>query len=113
MGKDDHKGQRTTRELDLSQLAALTKQPLVEKRVASGTAPPLPDDETDEAATPPLPVVSLSRTMTVDDPMTTAMLAEIARRTQTAELDDELIEALLGKIDAGETSHPHTRRRTR
>ena len=45
--------------------------------------------------------------------MTTGLLAEVARRSQTADFDEELIKEVLNKIDRGETTHPHTRRRVR
>lgn len=94
MGKRDDK--RTTREFDATQLAALTKEP-----------------EPDEEARFPAPPVNVGRAATIDDPLTTGLLAEVARRSQTAEFDDDVIQDLLDNFDSGETHHPHTRRRSR
>jgi hypothetical protein len=101
MGKRDDKGPplRTpsaTREFDTSRLAALTKQPLPEGVEVSE----------DEAG------ISIGRAATVTDPLTTSLLAEVARRSQTADFDEELVQQVLDKLDEGETSHPHTRRRS-
>jgi hypothetical protein len=97
MGKPDDRAPRITREFDTGKLAALTKQPL-------------PDEEVKAAEPPP---IAVGRAATIDDPMTTGLLAEVARRSQTTDFDDDLINDVLTKIDSGETSHPHTRRRTR
>jgi acyl-CoA reductase-like NAD-dependent aldehyde dehydrogenase len=51
------------------------------------------------------------RTLTVEDPLTTQLLAEVARRTRTIDIDDEADEAT--NLAAAETPHPHTRRRPR
>ena len=100
MGKRDDTRSRPTKEFDSAKLAALTKEQLTEaeaKRVV------LPEGTED---------VSLGRTATLDDPMTTGLLAEVARRSQTSEFDDDTIKDVLEKISSGETNHPHTRRRT-
>jgi hypothetical protein len=62
------------------------------------------DDEDIAAGTPPQPVESLvGRTMTVDDPMTTRLLAEVARRptreipAPTVEVDGDWV--LTGPIE--------------
>lgn len=88
MGKGDN---RITKEFDPKKLAELTK--------ATGNA-----DE-DHAA----PILSVGRTKTLDDPMTTALLAEVAQRSKTADFDREVIEVLLDSIE--DTTHPHIRRR--
>ncbi|HEY5927819.1 MAG TPA: hypothetical protein VIV11_39305 [Kofleriaceae bacterium] len=106
MGKRDDIRSRTTREFDSARLAALTKQP---EREVQQIAAPTPE-ETEPAADAEL---SIGRTTTLDDPMTTGLLAEVARRSQTADFDEELIKEVLNKIDAGDTTHPHTRRRSR
>lgn len=109
MGKGDNSKSRTTREFDAARLAALTRQPLPDEvlpqieRAARGTPPPQ-----DDAA----PELALGRTKTLDDPMTTGLLAEVARRSQTTDFDEDLIQEVLEKIDSGETNHPHTRRRS-
>jgi hypothetical protein len=97
MGKGDH---RKTRELDKAQLAELTER-----------------SSEDRTATPN---VTLGRTKTLDDPMTTGLLAEVSRRSQTQEFEGEVIDALLESIDDGDTalivdsapgSHPRVTRR--
>jgi hypothetical protein len=97
MGKGDDNRPRPTRELKPQHLAALTKQPLPE-----GT------QVTEEEV-----VVSLGRTTTLNDPLTTSLLNEVARRSQTQEFDDERIEELIKNIDQGDSRHPHVRRRTK
>jgi hypothetical protein len=108
MGKRDDSSPRATREFDTARLAALTKQPLPDRRPPKAHDQPVEDPIFDESSDP----ISLGRTATLDDPMTTGLLAEVARRSQTAEFDEEQIKELLEKVDVGETSHPHTRRRT-
>ena len=96
MGNGDNKKPRDTLELDPVELAALTKQP-VPGAVAQAEL-----------------AVSLGRTNTLVDPLTTSLLAEVARRSQTQEFDDEGIEEMLedvGKPAAFDASHPHTKRR--
>lgn len=102
MGKRDDRTPRTTREFDAAQLAALTKQPLPDKP-AKIHAEPVQQPEAH---------IAFARAATIDDPMTTGLLAEVTRRAQTTEFDDDLIEEVLDQIDAGETNHPHTRRRS-
>ena len=55
--------------------------------------------------------ISLGRTKTLHDPMTTGLLAEVARRSQTAEFDEDQIKEILEKANVGDAGHPHTRRR--
>jgi len=100
MGKGDNTKSRTTREFDTGQLAALTKQPLPD----NAPTPSVPQDDA--------PGIAVGRAMTVDDPLTTGLLAEVARRSRTTDFDEDLIKEVLEKIDSGETNHPHTRRRS-
>jgi hypothetical protein len=98
MGKADH---RKTRELDKARLAELTGQ-------SSG----------DRTATP---AVTLGRTKTLDDPLTTGLLAEVSRRSQTTEFDGDALDALREAMNEDDTavivdkpikdSHPNVRRR--
>ena len=101
MGKADD---RRTVELDPKRLAELT-QGSSDDRTATRPV-------TDNAQQMRVP-----RTKTLDDPMTTGLLAEVARRSQTVEFDSEVIETLLDQIDDAETesgeqkSHPRVVRR--
>jgi hypothetical protein len=108
MGKGDHRNSRKTRELDAVTLAGLTQ--------SSGKVVEGADAN---------PSLTLARTRTVDDPMTTRLLAEVARRQQTTDFDDASIDAMLETaaateaeteaapetVEQKETSHPHTLRR--
>jgi hypothetical protein len=107
MGKRGDVDGRKTREFDSARLAALTKEQVADIEVQRNAAPsePAADEEPTE--------VSLGRTRTLDDPMTTGLLAEVARRSQTTDFDEDLIKEVLTKIDSGETNHPHTRRRAK
>jgi hypothetical protein len=80
MGKGDH---RKTRELDPVRLAELTELASEARTAPSGTTPPL----------------TLGRTKTLDDPLTTGLLAEVSRRSQTQEFAGDIVEALLDSID--------------
>lgn len=91
MGKGDN---RITKEFDPKRLAELTK--------ATGNAPADEDHAT--------PVLTVGRTKTLDDPMTTALLASVAQRSKTADFDREVIDVLLDSIDEA-AHHPHVRRR--
>jgi len=111
MSGDDHRAERKTRRFDSAKLAELargtqkiepigvTKQPT--------PAPPPPPAPAEER--PP----TRARTETIEDPMTTAMLAEVARRAQTVDFDEKLIEDVVNNLCNGDTSHPHTRKRQR
>ena len=108
MSGDDHRADRKTRRFDSAKLAELARgtqkiEPIGVAKPAVPT-PPMPEDR------PP----ARPRTETIEDPMTTAMLAEVARRAQTVDFDEKLIEDVVNNLGTGEnTSHPHTRRRQR
>jgi hypothetical protein len=107
MGKRGDVEGRKTREFDSARLAALTKEQAPDIKVQPIAAPA-------ELSAHEQPTeVSLGRTRTLDDPMTTGLLAEVARRSQTTDFDEDLIAEVLTKIDSGETNHPHTRRRAK
>jgi hypothetical protein len=110
MGKRDDIMPRRTREFDSARLAALTEEQAAEA-VADIEAR---EREVQQIAAPDeLDDISFARTATLDDPMTTGLLAEVTRRSQTTEFDEDLIKDVVNKLDAGETTHPHTRRRSR
>ena len=97
MGKGDNTRPRKTRELDAVKLAALTKE-------SKSTIPPPTTHEQ--------PVIAVGRAKTLDDPFTTGLLAEVARRSQTQEFDEDMIEEVLSSLDYEANRHPHTRRRS-
>lgn len=110
MGGVNDRGGKPTKKFDSSELARLTApgplddadealrewtdepsstphahaKPIIAQgsRVAAGTAPPAAD-------------LQRSRTATVHDPFTTGLLAEVARRSQTAELSPEQVKQAL------------------
>jgi hypothetical protein len=106
MGKRDDVRGRKTREFDSARLAALTKEKLSDADAQPIAAP-------EDIKLSPEEVISFGRARTLDDPLTTGLLAEVARRSQTTEFDDDLIKEVISKIDSGETTHPHTRRRAK
>jgi len=87
MGKGDN---RITKEFDPKELAELTSKATADEDHAT-------------------PVLTVGRTTTLDDPMTTALLASVASRSQTADFDRDTINVLLDSID--DADHPHIRRR--
>ena len=113
MGKRDDTKSRRTREFDSARLAALTKEQAAEAEAHAAA-------EAQAAAAQALlqqnaapDEISVGRAATLDDPMTTGLLAEVARRSQTADFDEELVKEVLNKIDTRDSAHPHTRRRSR
>jgi hypothetical protein len=107
MSGDDHRAERKTRRFDSAKLAELARgtQKIEPIAVTKQPAPVVPLAE-DRPPTRP-------RTETIEDPMTTAMLAEVARRAQTVDFDEKLIEDVVNNLGTGDTPHPHTRRRQR
>jgi hypothetical protein len=105
MGKRDDTKSRPTKEFDSARLAALTKEQLSEAEAQRISVAEVAAAEADDS-------ISVGRTATLDDPMTTGLLAEVARRSQTSEFDDDVIKDVLDNISSGETNHPHTRRRS-
>lgn len=98
---DDKPHARATRELDRETLLKLTREAsagdaaVVEwDDIADGK----PDGEPDER-----PVAS--RAATVHDPLTMALLAEVARNSRTAEMDPSKIEAALREALADSTDN--------
>jgi hypothetical protein len=84
---------RTTRRFDSADLIALTKKPiLAEEQVPQDDDPFVDWDERkplmaagSQSDVDKLP--SIGRAVTLHDPLTTGLLAEVARRTQTMEID--------------------------
>ena len=79
----------------------------------------MPPPRAPAATRPPKTVpsgLSLPRAMTVEDPMTTQLLAEVARRGETVDLDDASIDEAIDALAKptariATTEHPHTLRR--
>jgi hypothetical protein len=107
-GGDHKRTQRPTKRLDAARLAGLTRKSVATtpppQRAAAATTPP-------PATTQPAqPAPAMPRTMTVEDPMTTQLLAEVARRSETADFDDKTDDAADKNTVA---RHPHLTRRKR
>jgi hypothetical protein len=99
----DKRPGRSTRKFDSGKLAALTKK----------EAPPTP--RLTEAETP-----TISRSVTIEDPMTMQLLAEVVKRSQTVDFDEKVIDELVESLDepavvtdTPRNRHPNTRNRSR
>src|SRR5690242_8497370 len=82
-------GERTRKPRPISELEP---GKIAKLRAESRTPPPEEADEVSFADLddePRPPVVLISRNETLHDPLTTSLLAEVARRSQTMELDSE------------------------
>lgn len=105
---------RSTQKLDANELARMARASTGE--VNDDRAPPGEDDwqDVELAVDSQANAASLhARTATVDDPMTMALLAEVARNSQTVEFDPATLEAAKeasAKVDA-DVPHPHVKRR--
>ena len=86
---------RSTRELDPQELGRLVKQTGEQAVVA---------EEQDESPSSP-------RTQTLQDPMTMALLAEVARNSRTQDFDPASMPEAEPVPDDAETVHPHVKRR--
>jgi hypothetical protein len=97
MGGDNLMRPRSTKRFTRAELAELA-----DKARGDAPSPPLPDGEPliEPSITP------MSRTQTLHDPLTTQLLAEVARRLQTMEL--EVPEGIV----EDEPSHPNVLRRS-
>ncbi|MBA3391537.1 MAG: hypothetical protein H0T89_02780 [Deltaproteobacteria bacterium] len=85
MGNGDDKHGRATRELDRDTLTKLTRE--------ASASDVVEWDDIADGKSEELPITS--RAATVHDPLTMALLAEVARNSQTAEIDPSKIEAAL------------------
>jgi hypothetical protein len=83
MGEGEQRRSRRSARYDTRELAVLSKK----------QTPSEADwDEKIAAGSQKLPVALASRTTTVDDPLTTRILAEVARRTHTIEVSPDQID---------------------
>src|SRR5690349_14966716 len=99
MGEGDKRRTRRAARFDSRELAVLSKK----------LSPTQSDwDEKVAAGSQKLPIADLaSRTTTVDDPFTTSLLAEVARRSQTLDLaPDQIDEALDEALDEATDLEP-------
>jgi hypothetical protein len=99
MGGEEKKRPGTTKRFTREELAELAER-------ARGADPD--DSAPVEAAS----ITPMSRSVTLHDPLTTQLLAEVARRVQTTEfdVDRDALEADLEDEGSGPT-HPHALRR--
>lgn len=70
-------------------------------------------DAAEEPAETPAEQPALGRTNTLEDPLTTQLLAEVARRTKTVDFDSIDLDDEANNLGSAETPHPHTTKRTR
>ena len=102
---DDPKQSTPTRTFDRGQLAELTKASRGDSQSDAVELQVELAKGSEGTALPVLPVVG--RSETISDPLTMALLAEVARNSQTVELDPEkIVEA-----EQTEVPHPHIKRR--
>src|SRR5690242_5133045 len=109
---DDPKHSKPTRTFERKELADLTaasKGDAVEE-LSDSLARGTDRNRAPADAEPAAP--SLGRTQTLSDPLTMALLAEVARNSQTMDLDPEkLSEVVPPDEDAAPDVHPHLKRR--
>ena len=100
----DPKQPRVTREFDSETLAQLTR--------AAGGEPADREPATAVTAEPSEPPL-VPRTSTVHDPLTMALLAEVARTSRTVDLDPDKLEEAKAAAAAADASlvHPRVKRR--
>jgi hypothetical protein len=92
MGEGEQRRSKRSARYDSRELAVLSKQ----------QTPSETDwDEKVAAGSQKLPVAQASRTTTVDDPLTTRILAEVARRTNTVEVSPDQIDEA-GELPPGD-----------
>ena len=90
MGRNDR--DRTTRELDAQELGRLVKQ--------TGEQAVVTEEQEETPSSP--------RTQTLQDPLTMALLAEVARSSRTQDFDPDSLPV----PGESETVHPHVKRRS-
>ncbi len=110
MGGDNERRSRPTGKLDAAEMTRLLAE---SRQHAEDTAEPAEVSFADLDDSEPKPEVSLmSRAKTLHDPLTTSLLAEVARRSQTMELSPEQVleaEAVAEQVDHDEDSEPTPR----
>jgi hypothetical protein len=104
MGGDNQKRPRSTKRFTREELAELA-----DKARGDRPIPPLPVAVEDEQVVVAPEITPMSRSQTLHDPMTTQLLAEVARRLQTMEMD--VPEGIVEEAENDEPSHPNVLRR--
>lgn len=106
---DDPKHSKSTRTFDRRELAELTAASRAEafEESFADLEDVAPVGETIAKGSEPTPLPAMGRSDTISDPLTMALLAEVARNSQTTEFDPEKI-AEAEKLDV---PHPHVKRR--
>ncbi len=85
MGEGDQRNSIRTAALDPREIARLAKQSVLIE--------PVGGDAAADPAEPPL----TGRTVTLDDPLTTSLLAEVTRTARTLEMTQEQLDAALAR----------------
>jgi hypothetical protein len=102
MGGEEKKRPGTTKRFTREELAELAAR-------ARGDDPEASDDSAGVEAPP---ITPMSRSVTLHDPLTTQLLAEVARRVQTTEFDVDRDALAVQLEDEGSgPTHPHALRR--
>jgi hypothetical protein len=97
MGEGDKRRARRSARFDSRELAQLSKKHVRTEREW---------DERVAAGTQQVPIAQLaSRTVTVDDPLTTSLLAEVARRSKTIDVSPDQIDEVRD-LEPGEAAAP-------
>jgi hypothetical protein len=113
VGGHTRRRSKSTQPVEPTKLAELTKESAALGRRESAVTGPFPIAQT-EASADPAAEIAVPRAITVEDPITTQVLAEVAREQPDGVLlDDAGIDDAVDKLCAAVTNHPHTRRRRR
>ena len=101
MGEGDKRQSKRVVRYDSRDLARITKQQVPteaewDAQFAAGASPDGTRDLTKDAT-----AAQISRTATLDDPLTTSLLAEVTRRSMTVEVSPEQVDEARA-LDAGE-----------
>lgn len=94
-GANERRSNKATRRFPAEQLADLAEE-TAKPDAGEGEGPRTP------LGTTPPPNIAQSRTITADDPMTTVLLAEVSRRSETTDFDPEEIDAVIEEAKRSE-----------
>jgi hypothetical protein len=114
VGGHTRRRSKSTQPVEPTKLAELTKESAALGRKESAVTGPFPIPSAPADAADPAAEIAVPRAITVEDPITTQVLAEVAREHPDGVLlDDAGIDDAVDKLGADVTNHPHTRRRRR